>query len=197
MRLLRQALPALALAFAPILALSACATPQRAEPSAVVEPDGQILAAMDIGLRAEDASDASALLAAASLLDAAGARPADGQDDLTTRWREQAAAMGETLPPLRGRTAGPAYRNGALGAGETALLRDSFHSGRTARVSVQTRGAGTLRLAIRRPDGEMMCETLVSAAPVSCQWVPVWTEPFHIEVTNLTAGNVAYYLITN
>ncbi len=195
---MRFALPA-GLAFILVaLGAAGCATPERAEVSAVAEPDGQIMAALDIGLRAEEIDDGAGMLAAASLLDGAGARPAEGEDNLALRWRDRADALGETLPPLRGRTAGPAYRNGVIGPSEAALLRDSFHSGRAARVSVQTRSSGTLRLAIRRADdGETLCETLVGAAPVTCQWVPVWTEPFHIEITNLTAGTVAYYLITN
>ncbi|MFN3834883.1 MAG: hypothetical protein ACK4NO_03170 [Glycocaulis sp.] len=192
-RLRIAVLPVLALAFA----LAGCATREAASIGTVAEPDGQIMAALDIGLRAQAAGDGPGLLAASSLLDGAGARPADGEDDLAALWREQAAVLGEAVPPVRGRIAGPAYRNGVIGAGEAALLRDSFHSGRAARVSVQTRGTGTLRLSIRRADGEAVCETLVGAAPVTCQWVPVWSEPFHIEITNLTAGTVAYYLITN
>lgn len=192
-RLRIAVLPVLALAFV----LAGCATREAAGIGTVAEPDGQIMAALDIGLRAQAAGDGPGLLAAASLLDGAGARPADGEDDLAALWREQAAALGEAVPPVRGRIAGPAYRNGVIGAGEAALLRDSFHSGRAARVSVQTRGTGTLRLSIRRADGEAVCETLAGAAPVTCQWVPVWSEPFHIEITNLTAGTVAYYLITN
>ncbi|MGY6532339.1 hypothetical protein [Glycocaulis sp.] len=195
---MRIALPAGLVLSLVALAAAGCATHDAGTLGSVAEPDGQILAALDIGLRAEEIDDGAGMLAAASLLDGAGANPAEGEDNLALRWRARAEALGETLPPLRGRTAGPAYRNGVIGPGEAALLRDSFHSGRAARVSVQTRGSGTLRLAIRRADdGETLCETLVTAAPVTCQWVPVWTEPFHIEVTNLTAGTVAYYLITN
>lgn len=149
-------------------------------------------------MRAERTDDGPALLAAASLLDSSGARAAPGQADLMEHWYARAEALGERIPPARGRIAGPAYRNGVISTGEAAVLRDSFHSGRTARVSLQTRGAGTLRLVIRRgTGGEAICEAVAGPAPVSCQWVPVWSEPFTIEVTNLTGGQIAYTLITN
>lgn len=189
---------ALVAAFVLPLVLAACAGHHPTPPLAsVAEPDGQIFAALDIGFRAEEAADGAALRVAASLLDSAGARPAGGQADLMARWRGMAAERGEDLPPVRGRIAGPAYRNGIIAGGAAAVLRDSFHSGRAARVSLQTRGAGTLRLSIRRNDGEPVCEALASTAPVSCQWVPVWSEPFTIEITNLTGGQIPYYLITN
>lgn len=187
------------------VSLAACAGHQPSPALAgVAEPDGQILAALDIGMRAEIAADATALMAAASLLESSGARPAPGEADLQQIWYARAAELGETVPPARGRIAGPAYRNGTLAGGEAAVLRDSFHSGRAARVSLQARGGGMLRLSIRRgaPGSgagarETVCETLASAAPVSCQWVPVWSEPFTIEISNLTGGQVAYSLITN
>lgn len=195
---MRQQCGTLAVIFAVSASLAACAG-QAAVPALerVAEPDGQIFAALDIGQRAEHAADGAALLAAASLLEASGARPAEGEADLIVRWRDMASELGETLPPARGRIAGPAYRNGSVGAGEAAVLRDSFHSGRAARVSLQARGAGTLRLSIRRNDGEAVCEALATTAPVSCQWVPVWSEPFTIEITNLTGAQIPYYLITN
>lgn len=181
-----------------VTGLVACASHEPVPALAsVAEPDGQILASLDMGLRAEAAGDGAALLAAASLLEASGASPAYGEPDLVMRWRERARELGETVPPTRGRIAGPAYRNGIVGAGEAALLRDSFHSGRAARVSLQARGAGTLRLSIRREGGEAVCEAIVTTAPVSCQWVPVWSEPFTIEITNLTGAQTPYYLITN
>ncbi|KPP81477.1 MAG: hypothetical protein HLUCCA04_06690 [Oceanicaulis sp. HLUCCA04] len=195
---MRIRLSALAAASVLSAGLAACAGHQTTPPLAsVAEPDGQIFAALDIGFRAEAASDGAALRAAASLLDSSGAVPAEGEPDLMERWRDMAAGLGEELPPVRGRIAGPAYRNGIVGAGAAAVLRDSFHSGRAARVSLQARGAGTLRLSIRRNDGEAVCEALASTVPVSCQWVPVWSEPFTIEITNLTGGQIAYYLITN
>ncbi|WP_442571462.1 hypothetical protein [Glycocaulis sp.] len=180
------------------IGFSACASHEPVPALAsVAEPDGQILAALDMGLRAEAAGDGQALLAAATLLEASGAEPGEGEPDLAVRWQARAAELGETIPPTRGRIAGPAYRNGIVGAGEAAFLRDSFHSGRTARVSLQARGAGTLRLSIRREGGDAVCEAVVTTAPVSCQWVPVWSEPFTIEIVNLTGGQVPYYLITN
>ncbi|GGB65338.1 hypothetical protein [Glycocaulis alkaliphilus] len=195
---MHQRLCALAMAVVFPVVMTGCASQQAVSAlPAVAEPDGQIFAALDIGLRAEAAGDGAALLAAASLLEASGARPAEGEADLAARWQARAAELGETVPPSRGRIAGPAYRNGIVGAGETALLRDSFHSGRAARVSLQARGSGTLRLSIRRHDGEPVCEALATTAPVSCQWVPVWSEPFTIEVVNLTGAQIPYYLITN
>lgn len=195
---MHQRLCALAIAVVFAAVPAGCASQQAVTAlPAVGEPDGQIFAALDIGLRAEAADDGAALLAASSLLEASGARPGDGETDLAARWYDRAAELGESVPRSRGRIAGPAYRNGVVGAGETALLRDSFHSGRAARVSLQARGAGTLRLAIRRNDGEPVCEAVVSTAPVSCQWIPVWSEPFTIEVVNLTGAQIPYYLITN
>lgn len=195
---MRQHLCALAAAAIVLSAFTGCASQQAAPVlSAVAEPDGQILAALDIGFRGEAESDGPALLAAATLLESSGARPAEGEADLAGRWFARAEELGESVPPTRGRIAGPAYRNGVLASAEAAVLRDSFHSGRIARVSLQTRGPGTLRLSIRRASGEPVCETLTGPAPVSCQWVPVWSEPFIIEITNLTGAQIPYYLITN
>lgn len=160
-------------------------------------PEARIVMALETGLQAEAARDGAAMLTAAARLDSIGARPADGETDLAARWRAMARDLGHTAPPVRGRIAGPAYRIGSVGPGEAAVLRDSFHSGRAARVSLQTRSAGVLRLSVQRTDGESVCGVLAAEAPGNCQWIPVWSEPFTIEIAHLTGGPVEYYLITN
>lgn len=81
------------------VSLAACAGHQPSPALAgVAEPDGQILAALDIGMRAEIAADATALMAAASLLESSGARPAPGEADLQQIWYARAAELGETVP---------------------------------------------------------------------------------------------------
>ena len=189
---------ALAASLAMSASLAACAGHTAAAvPGATAGPEARIFMALETGLEAEQARDGAALLNAATLLESSGARPAIGEPDLAARWRNLARELGHAAPPVRGRIAGPAYRIGSVGQGEAAVLRASFHSGRAGRVSLQTRSAGVLSLSIQRTDGEAVCEVLAADTPGNCQWIPVWSEPFTIEIAHLTGGPVAYYLITN
>jgi hypothetical protein len=97
-------------------------------PVAVVEepmPTDALMRTLAEGDLAQARGDQAALAAAADTLKLLGARPAEGQDDLSTLWSQQAQAGGAVHagPVYRGRALGPAYRRGSLAAGGRVTLR--------------------------------------------------------------------------
>lgn len=111
-------------------------------------------------------------------------------------WSAEARALGAEAAPPRGRTAGPAYREGVLEVGGSIAFRDMFHSGRLAIVAVQPRRAGALHLTIAAQGGEPVC-ALATEEAAECRWIPIWTEPVILTLENPTNEPVAYYLVTN
>lgn len=158
-------------------------------------PEVSVANALALGARAEAANDIEVLHVAASLLKTSGAEPADGED-LAARWEMMAMEQGAEPVPDRGRTAGPAYRDDRLGAGEELTLREVFHSGRTAVIVLRPREGGIFRLQATNGT-ETICEMEARDAPAECRWTPIWTEPVDVRVTNLTGRDASYFLVTN
>jgi hypothetical protein len=178
-------------------ALAGCAGSGAPAPAFGTDAMGRAAQALILGAEADEAGDADGLRAAAGALQGLGANPASGQPDLAELWAERAAALGAGSLPPRGRTAGPAYRDGLLSGGERAGFTDTFHSGRAAIVSLAPRGEGAFVLWVRDESGAEICREVAEAGPAECRWTPVWTAPVRIEVANLTGAPARYFLLTN
>lgn len=153
--------------------------------------------ALIAGTEAYEADDADGLRAAAGVLESLGARPADGAPDLVEVWSARVQALGGDSIPARGRTAGPAYRDGILAVGEDARFNEMFHAGRAAIVSVSPRSGDAFVLQIRNAEGAEICRELAEDGPAECRWTPVWTDQVRIEIANLSGRPAQYFLLTN
>ncbi|MFC3100060.1 hypothetical protein [Altererythrobacter lauratis] len=150
--------------------------------------------------------DAAALLAAADSvtqpeqraplierLDAMNVRLADGApDDPLGEWRSQHQA--DESNPWRGRTLGPAYRRASLAAGQRVRIEQIFYAGQRAQIAAQASGGGQVAIAIANPRAEAVCQKQLSPN-ASCDWLPIYTERFSIELENRGRDNASVYIV--
>jgi hypothetical protein len=171
-------------------------------PVAVVEepmPTDALMRTLAEGDLAQARGDQAALAAAADNLNLLGARPAEGQDDLSILWSQQAQAAGAVHagPVYRGRALGPAYRRGSLAAGGRVTLRQLFLAGQRAQISVAraTGVAASLSVRVRNADGGTLCAKPVAAPQADCAWLPLFTERYAIEIENGGSAPATFYLV--
>jgi hypothetical protein len=157
-------------------------------PPARAEALASALAAADA---AAHAGDNAALRQSLRTIRRLGAKPMTDTDKSALGIWETSAQDDE--PPLRGRTLGPAYRSGVLGAGQRAIISQTFYGGAPANVSLQVATGSALRLRISDPANRNICEK--AARQASCQWLPLYTQMHRIEVVNERAGDARYYIV--
>ncbi len=181
----------------PILFL--CGVAALVAANAAVAQERGLASVLVAGERAEAAKNAPGLLDAAQALERMGAHPADGTADLAAQWRAEAMAMGAhpTTAPWRGRTLGPAYRRGRVGAHATFTTRQSFNAGQRAEISVATLSGGPLDLNVRDDDDRDTCRVRVSEREGSCSWIPVWTGAYSLSLDNNGDDAAVFYIVTN
>lgn len=187
--MIRPLLPAL------LLAVSLPAT--AADPLPAPLPDDAVLRTLAEGDAALASGDHAALLDSAQTLQALGATPAEGQDDLASQWAQEASAHGVTRAALafRGRALGPAYRRGSLAAGSRFSMRQLFLAGQRAQISVASAGRGALSVRVTDAEGGTLCDKPVGAPQADCAWLPVFTDRYDIVIQNGGATTTAFYLI--
>lgn len=167
------------------------------------EGDGPVMRtahAILAGKQGEENSDAAALRAAAQILQAIGARPDGNQDeDLSKRWGERAQALDpSTRPPVyRGRALGPSYRKGKVSAKSGVSTDQIFLAGKKASVALVPVSSKPLSIKIIDPQGKDICRQNVSSKPANCEWLPLFTERYRINIHTSATQPVAYYLISN
>lgn len=169
-------------------------------PLLLVTADATAIDALTLGAEAERARNARALMKAAVMLEASGARPQPGEADLAKDWRALASKLGAKPPRAllyRGRTLGPAYRRGQLGAGAGTVLEQTFSAGQRAQVSLVSGRGAALSLRIADDEGAERCARKLDKARAECAWLPVWTARHRIELRNLGHATVSYFLLTN
>jgi hypothetical protein len=162
-------------------------------------PSAQVGEAVSAGFAAEARNDAPALMRAATRLQALGAHPVDGQADLAADWKARALALGAKPsddPVWRGRLLGPAYRQGTLAPNGRFETRQSFIAGQKADVSVEA-GNVALELSVSDEDGKAVCQVTNATRSLGCRWVPPFTGPNTIAITNTQAVTARYVLVTN
>ncbi|MFC3096960.1 hypothetical protein [Alteraurantiacibacter palmitatis] len=150
--------------------------------------------------------DAAALLAAADSiaqpeqraplierLDAMNVQLAEGApDDPLGEWRSQHRANESN--PWRGRTLGPAYRRASVAAGQRVRIEQIFFAGQRAQIAAQASGGGQVALAIANPRAEAVCQKQLSPN-ASCDWLPIYTERFSIELENRGREPASVYIV--
>jgi len=147
----------------------------------------RVAAALEAGTSAETAGQPSRLHGAALALAATGAVPVDGQEDLARRWQ------GASGPPTyRERALGPAYRAITIRAGATATFQQTFLAGQRARVAVVGLKRSTFVLSVT-DDGNIGVCARTSRA--TCEWIPLWTTRFKLNVVNSGPADGAYFLL--
>lgn len=182
------------------LAPSASPTPANAEPAntgpantgpANASRVEKMAAALVRADEADLAGDKEGLSRAVRLIDGLGARPlAETGSDPLPNWREQTYG---TQIPLRGRPLGPGYRKGTLSAGETERIEQLFLSGQRANVALSGPGKATLELKIEDAKSGEVCGRATS--PFHCDWVPIYTQRYVIEISNPGEEQAHYFLV--
>lgn len=142
------------------------------------------------GSAAEVTHDRARLGAAVRLVEASGAHPADGTDDMMRSWRARAAGTNE--PVYRDRALGPAYRHIALPRAGTIHFEQTFLAGERARIAVVPLRRAAAKLQVLDDEGHPVC---ASASGRSCDWIPLWTTRFRVDVVNTGARDAEYIVV--
>ena len=176
-------------------ALAGCAASAQTEvastPAALTR--GQQLAdALAAAAAAEKAGDRAALTRAVALIDRMGARPLEGMgEDPVALWRANSAS-GEQ--PMRGRPLGPGYRSGRIPAGGAESFAQLFLSGAGASIALSAPNGGRVAMRVSDPQAKTVCKGEANRGS-TCRWVPMFTQRYTIEVANLGAEDVRYFLV--
>lgn len=141
---------------------------------------------------ARESGDDAALSRAIGVVERAGAHPLDGWagPDPVPEWHRRAPS---TSAPLRGSPLGPGYRLGQVPAGQSESFEQVFLSGRKASVSVATRDGKPVSLRVTDHDSRLVCQS----GPGTCNWVPLFTQRYRIEVRNGGLQKANYYLVVD
>lgn len=188
-RRLRSALAGLSL----LAVLGGCAhdaSPQLAIPQATGDTLGDTAALLATAELARDASERAPLI---DRLNAMNVKLAEGgEDDPLSVWRSEHQAEGGT--PYRGRTLGPAYRRARVAPGASLTIDQIFYAGERAQIAAQASSGGNVALAIHNPRNEAVCAK--SLAPsANCNWLPIFTERFSIELENRGSQPASVYIV--
>ncbi len=116
-----------------------------------------------------------------------GARPADGTRDLAAAW----GAKPKTA--YRDRALGPGYRTVAVNGGGSEHFEQVFLAGQQARIAVVGHGAAPVRLAVTDDDGQPQCGASDPAG--RCDWVPLWTTRYRIDLKNPGLKAASYTIV--
>lgn len=185
-------------AWALMLPLSSCAVSQDVPIAAAPGAEDPVAQAATILAAAADPTlDAKARAPLLARLDQLSVQSAlDNPDDPLPSWRSEAADAGLTLPPVRGRVLGPAYRSGWLEPGKTQSMEQLFLAGTKAQIILTSPDRGPLALQIRDRDQNTICQQS-GPPPGRCQWVAIFTQRYQIELSNPGTVRRRYFLVTN
>ena len=143
---------------------------------------------------------AESYIRASQILDHVGANPMSEDNDKAKHWYNLAVSMDsnitEKYPPFRGRVKGPAYREHKLVAGETDIINEVFYAAEPAQLSVNTRH-GSVTMQVKDNEETPVCHLEANDQATSCAWIPLYTTPYKIMLTNTSASDVFYVLVSN
>lgn len=179
------------------LLLAGCASappPSPAPPLALPAPTGDPLNDVAALLAVADSTDDPQLRAPLiERLDALDVRLADGAaDDPLALWRAEHPA--NEANPWRGRALGPAYRRARVAPGEKLRIEQVFLAGERARIAAEASGGGEVALAINNPRAEAVCQQQLAPRGM-CNWLPIYTERFSIELENTGSAPASVYIV--
>ena len=153
-----------------------------------------------MGQQAEQKADASALHTAAQVLQSLGAKPdMDQEDDLSSRWASQAKSIEPATEPsvYRGRALGPSYKKGMVSALSTVNIEQIFLAGKKASVALVPVSSKPMSIRISDGQGKNICNRSTSSKPANCEWLPLFTERYRINIHTSASQPVTYYLVSN
>lgn len=117
------------------------------------------------------------------------------------QWQEKALLLKPELVddilPFRGRVKGPAYQEQELAPGETETLREVFYAAEKANISLDPRRLPLTLGVSEAGETKPVCNFANTSEIISCEWVPIFTAPFNITVTNMGDTPATYLLISN
>lgn len=125
---------------------------------------------------------------AARTIESVGGFPATDLDDVSHHWKVKAAPAAA----YRDRTLGPAYKVLSLGAGKSAKFEQTFLAGQRARITVVPRQGTRFQLSVTDDDGKRQC---AAADRAPCDWTPLWTSRYRIELSNPGHASALYYVV--
>ena len=172
----------------------------QAKPSLGEGPVMRTAHAIFAGNQGEQNADAKALRSAAQILQSLGARPDPSQnDDLTSRWASQAKSIDPlaVLPVFRGRALGPSYKKGTVSAVSTVSTDQIFLAGKKASVALVPVSSKPVSIRISDGQGKNICNRSTSSKPANCEWLPLFTERYRINIHTSASQPVTYYLVSN
>ena len=179
------------------LVLSACQMPgnvamqdRSPSPGAHVDDATRTVATLVLAADARERGNEGQLRSALLALTQLGARPEDSDSEqLVDGWRSTLAG---DLPPLRGRTLGPAFRSGVLPAGGAIELEQTFLAGQSAIIALKTRDGAQVAVKVMDGDARTVCAT--SGGTIRCRWTPPYTQRHQIRIRNPRNGRVQYFI---
>ncbi|MEP3891407.1 MAG: hypothetical protein ABJN69_13190 [Hellea sp.] len=147
--------------------------------------------------------DGAKLRQAAQSLQALGAAPISGTDDLAKNWLVSAQSIstedGETAVPYRGRIKGPAYRKQSLAVGQQDVIEDVYYAAEAAEMTLKSLQGEELYWEIfeATSSDKPVCAGQALAKPQSCRFTPLWTAKYNIRISNISDQDTTYLFITN
>lgn len=155
------------------------------------------------GDKALTRDDGTRLRQAAQALQALGAAPISGTDDLAKNWLVSAQTIsgddGETATPYRGRIKGPAYRKQSLAVGQQDVIEDVYYAAEAAEMTLKSLQGRELYWEIfeATASDKPVCAGQALAKPQSCRFTPLWTAKYNIRISNVSDQDTTYLFITN
>jgi hypothetical protein len=168
--------------------------PRTAEVGAPLPAGDAAMEAAALLAAADEASNRAERAPLLARLDELGVHLADDatDDDPLEDWRR--ADKGPDDQPSPARALGPAYRTARVAPGQSLVIEQIFLAGQHARIAAQTSTGGRVALAISNPRSEPVC-TRQLAPSASCNWMPIYTERFAIQLHNRGRQPVRVYLV--
>ena len=158
------------------------------EPNGSAEHAASILKSADEALVTRDGRKEQRR--ALTMLDRIGAAPHDSDASDTLQDLRKAARL-KSVPPMRGRLLGPAYRRGELGVGQQLQIQQLFAAGQPAEAAVLGAKNAPFSLTVRQEEETPVCEKSWR----SCKWQPQFTRRYTITIRNEGQASARYYLV--
>ena len=153
----------------------------------------QLALALAAADNAADARDTALLGRAVHMIDALGGKAMETADaDPLPKWR---GMLTGDQKPMRGRPLGPGYRSGNVSPGGSEQIEQLFLSGKRATIALSSPGKQQLTLRVKDAKHESVCRP--GKTTTRCQWVPVFTQRYTIEIANTGRKSARYYLVVD
>ena len=152
------------------------------------------------GFAADAAGDGQTLYNEAQALIRMGAHNEDDTADLADVWLRRARELGvapRDEVAFRGRTLGPGYRQGHIGAHGHFRTHQSFNAGQRAEIVLVPIDDAPLSLDVVDDEGAPICTVAPSTRNLGCRWVPSFTGTSDIDVNNDNDRDVSFYIVLN